>query len=294
MKKVIVILGVFVMMLLANVNVSEAKEVELYGFTYDDALYNVNVGERIVVTTKYSRPVYRSALGSILVQPKSNSKLTVTTLTPAFFTTKNRIDGCYYQAVAFRVNTTGQTITSVLGTTSSCIGYPQFVTVKIGATSTTDKTMRDLAIQPKVSKSRTSYSIDGATVNIGPTLSVKDGFSVTGQVSFGITADQSWEESCLDISTRSCDGGYAYWEYDYKTSSKNKAWNIYCYSDTEHYGLLSWRGEKDYGYLVSGFDISVKVDAGICKKNSTVIGGTPIVRKITLTSATKTGTIDYK
>ncbi len=292
-RKGFTVLFLFVLLAVVVVPIeqqAEAATMTVEGFTVDETLYNIKKGEPIILNVCAK---HNQGWGAVCFQKEpeyyclsKGETMCRVEVTPIFFTSKKRIDGCYYQGLAFKCKTVGRTVCD----TSKSIGYPQYVTVKVSGVGGSPL-MCDLSIEPKVAAGKMEYSIDGATCDIGVDIT-KQGWKVGSRYSLGITANCSWEVDALDFSTRSNDGGHAYWEYDYITSSKNKKFNIFCYSDVENYGLLTWHGKKDYSYLVGGFDIYVTAEAGVCKKNSTTVYRYKGLR--TMSEGYKHDTINYR
>ena len=175
-----------------------------------------------------------------------------------FATTKEKIDGKYYQRVFIRGEMVPRTVSG------SKRGMSQYLTVQV----TNGDYMQNTWIEPKSSTGSTSYSTTGS-IGGGGKLGIsrkKSELTLDGGGNFSLEASTSvsYVEDSLVVITNKDDNGYAQCEYDYISSSKSRAQNAYLFGSSTQYGVFSWSMPANSLYS----SLSLKVTATFGGGNS--------------------------
>ena len=215
-----------------------------HGFKIDKNLYNIK-------WTETSKIWVKQTCRSMDSKFDKGVTLGYAKVYTGFATTKERIDGKYYQRVFMK----GEMIpTTVSG---SKRGMSQYLTVQVA----NGDYMQNTWIEPMSSTGSTSYSTTGG-IGLGGKLGIsrkKSKLTLDGGSNFSFKADTSvsYVEDSLVVITNKDDNGYAQWEYDYISSSKSKAQNAYLFGSSTQYGVFSWSMPANWLYC----NLNLKVTA---------------------------------
>ncbi|MBQ2981866.1 MAG: hypothetical protein IJD58_07035 [Lachnospiraceae bacterium] len=193
------------------------------GFTIDENVYNVNWQETelIKVVCTSNMVLKGMCLGYAQVAT-------------GYATTKQMIDGYYYQHILVKADMMPQ----IIG--GSLRGMSQNLVIKVN----NEKNMKDTEIQPETETNSTSYTIatsKGYTGNYELRKN-KEGFSFSkgGNYSFDVTSNVSYRVNSLSVSTNKYSNGFARWDYDYISSGTNAEQNKYLFGSSVQRGMFSW------------------------------------------------------
>ncbi len=257
LKKIAAFLLVFSLVVSTNLCEKEeevkAATKDISGFQVDTSVYYYTEGERIQVFVKQEFSSWDMGhcgafIANKLPYVEVGDEIGQVVVQPYYLTSKNAIDGAYYQSVLLRYDTFNQELNN------NFVSYPQYITMKVENTYL--DLMRDLKIEPEVSAPDMTYTLNGINANVNTSLNSNKQWSLGGGATLGVTATRSWNVKALSISTRRHDNSKAVWEYDYITSTSNKRFNEFCYADDTQYGILSWK-TKDDTYVMSTLNIVV-------------------------------------
>ncbi len=202
-----------------------------HGFNIDENLFNVYWNETSKIYVNQEVPAYD-------VNFVTGTRLGYVKVYAGFATTKQPVDGKYYQRILVRAEMVPQSVST------NKMGMSQYLTVKI----LNPNGLLNTRIEPASSTGETSYSTTGS-IGVGLSLGVSkknSGLTANGGFDFnmGISATSSYVEDSLNIITNKDASGWATWNYDYVSSGSNAAQNAYLFGSSTQFGLFSWNIEK--------------------------------------------------